>query len=437
MRKMKDSGVEWIGEIPEDWEVSRLKFSAQIISGSTPNSNEPSFWNGDINWITPKDLNDNQIISSSFRTITKEGYLSCGTYLVQKNSVVLSTRAPIGAVGITGKELCTNQGIKSILCKERELHYKYLYYYLLINDLVLNSLGNGTIFLELSTTSLENLEIPCPSFKDQCRVVEVLDEKNSSLDNIRGLLIDEIHTLEAYKKSVITEAVTKGLDRNAEMKDSGIEWIGEIPKHWDVRRLKQILSKGPNSLKVGPFGSAIKSTDFIDEGKWVYNQRSVLDNNFNINDTFISEEKYNELRSFRVYKGDVLLTTRGTIGRVAVVPQSFYEGVIHPCIIRFQLDGDVFRNELIKYIFNDTDIILRQLEFLSNSATIGVIYSYNLVNLYIPAPSIEEQYQILNYLDKKTKVIDEVIAIKQNQLSLLDEYKKSLIYEYVTGKREV
>lgn len=424
VRKMKDSGVEWIGEIPEDWDVSKLKFSAQIISGSTPNSNEPAYWNGDIIWITPKDLYDNQIISSSLRTITKEGYLSCGTTLVPKNSVILSTRAPIGAVGIAGKELCTNQGIKSMLCKEGELHYKYLYYYLLINDLVLNSLGNGTTFLELSTTGLENLEIPCPSFEEQCRVVEALDVKNSSLDNIRGLLLDEIQTLEAYKKSVITEAVTKGLDKNAEMKDSGIEWIGEIPKHWHLVKLKfltETIAKGisPNYTE--------------EELSPVVNQASFSKGYFDYNLKYCSDELKGE---GLLKKNDVLLATTGG----GVLGKTFY----------FQENGKYLAStdvaylrckskEASKFIYYILSVNYDLLngEFAKGSTNQTHLQMDRLNNMEIPWPVDNELKDILTKIDHSSETIEEVIAIKQNQLSLLDEYKKSLIYEYVTGKREV
>lgn len=428
MRKMKDSGVEWIGEIPEDWEISKLKFSAQIISGSTPNSNEPSFWNGDINWITPKDLNDNQIISSSFRTITKEGYLSCGTYLVPKNSVVLSTRAPIGAVGIAGKELCTNQGIKSILCKEGELHYKFLYYYLLINDLVLNSLGNGTTFLELSTTGLENLEIPCPSFKEQCRVVEALDVKNRSLDNIRGLLLDEIQTLEAYKKSVITEAVTKGLDKNAEMKDSGIDWIGEIPKHWELRRIKNITVKSER-------GTSPNYTDDETLTK-VVNQATFSQGFFDKSNIRFSSIPSNESKGL-LKKGDVLIasTGGGVLGKTSYFMENEeYVADGHVTVLR--TNQKIHSSKYLFYIFSvNYDLINGILAKGSTNQT--ELQAAWLSDFKVPCPNIAEQNQIVAYLDNKTQAIDESIDIKRKQLEVLDEYKKSLIYEYVTGKREV
>lgn len=427
MQKMKDSGVEWIGEIPEGWEVSKLKFSAQIISGSTPNSNEPSFWNGDINWITPKDLNDNRIISSSFRTITKEGYLSCGTYLVPKNSVVLSTRAPIGAVGIAGKELCTNQGIKSILCKEGELHYKFLYYYLLINDLVLNSLGNGTTFLELSTTGLENLEIPCPSFKEQCRVVEALDVKNRSLDNIRGLLLDEIQTLEAYKKSVITEAVTKGLDKDAEMKDSEIEWIGEIPKYWEIKPLKHLASINDDTLSEATPDEF--EFDYIDIGSVEYG-KGIL----SLESTTFSKAPSRARRMVR--SGDIIVSTvRTYLKAITVVPPWEKQLIASTGFAVIRSTGDV-EQEFLNYAIQ-SEQFLSEITKRSRGVSYPAINTSDLAQIKIVIPGNLERIKIVAYLDKKTQTIDEVIAIKRNQLSVLDEYKKSLIYEYVTGKREV
>lgn len=215
-----------------------------------------------------------------------------------------------------------------------------------------------------------------------------------------------------------------------EMKDSGIEWIGEIPKGWKTCRLKNILSS-KDPMRVGPFGSALKGNDFIGEGFWVYNQRTVLDNNFISNDTYISEDKYNELSSFQVEENDILITTRGSIGKICQVPEGYKKGIIHPCIIKFRIDDDLFIYPLIEKIFNWTDLMVKQLSKMSNSTTIDVVYSYNLKNLNLILAPLLEQQSIANHLDTKCAEIDNLISLQEEMIAELKAYKQSVITEAV------
>lgn len=216
------------------------------------------------------------------------------------------------------------------------------------------------------------------------------------------------------------------------MKDSGVEWIGEIPKDWVVTKIKYILSQAKNSIKVGPFGSQIKGDDFKDEGYKVYNQRTVLDNNFISGDIFVDETKYNELIAFKLNPYDVLITTRGTIGKIAVAPTQIDDGIIHPCIIKFSIDRNKISDVFLRYVFNDTLITLEQIILASNSTTIAVVYSEPLKNVFLPLPDIEKQTAINVYLDRKTAVIDELIADKSKMIELLREKRQAVISEAVT-----
>ena len=221
------------------------------------------------------------------------------------------------------------------------------------------------------------------------------------------------------------------------MKPSGIVWIGEIPAHWELMRLKFMLENNAESMKVGPFGSALSGSDFIDEGKWGYNQRVVLDKNFEENTTFVSEEKFKEMKGFAVYPGDILITTRGTIGKVAIVPEGAKEGILHPCIIKFRVDKKMMMPELLQLIFNESDFVKDQFNLMSNATTIEVIYSYSLKDIILPVIPTSEQKIIFDHLSERCTTIDSVIEEKRKALLGITQYKKSLIYEYVTGKKRV
>jgi type I restriction enzyme S subunit len=296
---------------------------------------------------------------------------------------------------------------------------------------------DGTIMASLSQEKIGNFLAYFPGLEEQCAIADFLDAQCAKIDSVIADIEKQIETLQKYKKSLITETVTKGLDRTVPMKDSGIVWIGEVPEHWDLKRLKFMLENSSDSMKVGPFGSALSGSDFTDEGKWVYNQRVVLDKNFSENTTFISEEKYREMRGFSVYPGDILITTRGTIGKVAIVPEGAQEGILHPCIIKFRVNKEMMMPELLELVFNESDFVKDQFTLMSNATTIEVIYSYSLKDIILPVIPTEEQKKIYSYLSEKCATIDAVLAEKQKALSAIIQHKKSLIYEYVTGKKRV
>lgn len=220
------------------------------------------------------------------------------------------------------------------------------------------------------------------------------------------------------------------------MKDSGIEWIGDIPKDWSITKIKFLLSNENDSLKVGPFGSQLSGSDFVAEGYWVYSQRVVLDKNFEHNSMLVTKEKFDTMSAFRVREKDILITTRGTIGKICRVPKKFSEGILHPCIIKFRIDEQKYCYKLLELIFNHSGILQKQLNYLSNATTIEVIYSGILKNLQIPFPPLDEQKKIADFLDEKCSEIDSIRSDIQKQIDILNDYKKSVITEAVTGRLE-
>ena len=207
-REMKDSGIEWIGEIPIDWEFRKIKHSFYIVAGATPKSEKPEFWDGDICWITPADYktNDKYIVSGR-RNISVEGLNSCGTTIVPKDSIVFSKRAPIGSVAITAIELCTNQGCLACVTKA-SVNVLFFYYLLSVFSEQFELFGSGTTFKEISTTNFANFVLPYPSLAEQIDISTYLDRKCSEIDTLISKKEQLITELEAYKKSLIYEYVT-------------------------------------------------------------------------------------------------------------------------------------------------------------------------------------------------------------------------------------
>jgi len=412
---MKESGIDWIGQIPEEWEVTKLKYALLINNG--------------------KDYKDIEVEEGGYPVIGSGGvFARSRNYMYDGDVVLLGRKGTIDKpLFYSGKFWTVDTMFYSTALNGNNI--KFMYYSSML--IPFSYYSTATALPSMTQSNLNNHMLCLPSISEQQKIADFLDKKIAQLDKAKALLEEQIQKLRDYRASLIYETVTKGLDKTVPMKDSGIDWIGQVPQGWGVSKLKFILEKGSNSIKVGPFGSSLSGDAIRSSGKWVYNQRNVLDNNFTETDFYISEAKCKELKNFSVSSGDILLTTRGTIGRVAIVPKKYCEGIIHPCLMKFKVDSKIVLPELIKYLFNDIPLVREQLNFLSNSTTIDVIYSYNLKNIIIPTIPIEEQYSILEVLDRQTSDVDSLIKIKQKQIENINKQRQTLIYDYVTGKRRV
>lgn len=231
----KDSGIDWLGVIPGHWDLARLKRAFTMLNGSTPKSGEPSFWDGDIWWATPDDLGqlEGDTLSQTRRTITLEGYESCGTCIAPKGSLVLSTRAPIGHLAIAGVPLCTNQGCRCLVFRKND-NRRFHYYLLITAKQELESWGQGSTFKELSRDKLGSVILPSLPLAEQHSIASFLDRKTAKINALIAKKECLIELLKERRTALISHAVTKGLDPTVPMKDSGIDWLGEIPEHWEV-----------------------------------------------------------------------------------------------------------------------------------------------------------------------------------------------------------
>ena len=285
--KYKDSGISWIGKVPEDWEVMKIKHIGKLYSGATPTTSNPLFWNGDIKWVTPVDINEKFILETG-RKITREGYESCGTNMVEANSIIMSTRAPIGKVAINKVPVCTNQGCKSIVCNH--INVGYCYYLLSTCTEELNFLGSGTTFLELSFSALANFEIPYPSLSEQEAIANYLDKKTAEIDKIIAEREKKIELLNELKSSIISRAVTKGINPHAKMKDSGIDWFPFIPCNWEYSSLRHVCKKITDGSHFSPMSQL--------EGKPYITVTNVRNNKVYVEEALkISDEDFRTLVS--------------------------------------------------------------------------------------------------------------------------------------------
>ena len=421
MREMKDSGVVFSGIIPADWEVRATKYLFHIFSGATPKSDHPEYYDGDIIWITPADYKSSDVfVSAGRRNISLEGLNSCSAVLVPEGSIIFSKRAPIGAVAICSKELCTNQGCLACVPKTDNIT-KFFYYLMCVSTENYNILGTGTTFKEISAFNFSNFQLPFPCVEKQIKIVNILDIASKKIGKLVDNESEQIEKLKQYKQSLISEAVTRGLDPSVPMKDSGVEWIGAIPFSWGTIRIKHLLLERKERSVLGDEEPLSMSQ------KYGLIPTKEMDMVPNMASSFVGAKI--------AYPNDLVFNKMKA--HLGVFSLSKYHGLVSPDYAVYSSTGRA-NLKYLEYLFKTPQCIS---EFRKKSTGIAAgltrLYTDDLFSIECPFPPISVQDEIVAFLNKKTYLIDKLINAKQSKISKLTQYKSSLIYEYVTGKKEV
>lgn len=434
--KYKDSGVEWIGEIPEHWIVKRLKFSCNIwgrIGFRGYKSDDlVSEGEGAIT-LSPSNMKDMKMDYTNRTYLSWKKYYESPEIMVSNNDILMvktgSSYGKCSFVENMPMECTINPQI--VVFKQHRDYPKFLAYSFqteATRAFVETSVVGGTI-PTISQEKIMNYFFAFPPFSEQQSIATYLDQKCGEIDELITLQEEMITKLQSYKQSVITEAVTKGLDKNVPLKDSGIEWIGEIPEHWEVVDLRHLCKKITDGSHFSP--------QITDEGGFYITVSNVFDDKIHFENAHkISIKDFNTLitNGCQPPIGSVLLTKDGTVGRTAVVTDNNF--VVLSSLAILSLKSNILA-EYVKYVL-DSETLQEQMKLLmAGSAlrriTLNKIYTLKMIY----APSSFEQQAIADYLDQRCSEIDELISIKQQKIEKLKEYKKSLIFECVTGKRKV
>ena len=419
MREMKDSGIEWIKEMPTNWNLKKLKYlTTKCERGTSPDYVDDNI-TAVVNQAT---FSKGYFDTSNIRFSSKPAETSRG--LLKKQDILLASTGG----GVLGKTFYFNEdetyvadGHVTIIRTNSALISKFLYYYFYINFETFNSqMAEGsTNQTELQRDLLCEMPVPLPPLPEQRLIASFLDAKCAEIDALTADIQEQIDALEQYKRSVITEAVTKGLNPEAKMKDSGIEWVGEIPENWEIIRGKFILKYLQKPVKEDD--GVI--TCFRDGEVTLRSNRR--------EDGFTMSDK--EIGYQGVDVGD--LVVHGMDGFAGAIGISDSRGKASPVLN--VLDTEQDKRYIMYYLrsmaYGDvflaiaTGIRVRSCDLRWNK----------LAELLYPIPPLEEQKAIVAYIDDTLAKTDEVIADKKLQIETLDNYKKSLIFEYVTGKKEV
>ena len=447
--KYKPSGIRWLGEVPEHWEVHPLKRRHRVVNGGTPSSSEENYWDGEINWITPEDLgkNDTKCVGRSRRTISLEGLSNCSAQLLPPDSIVISTRAPIGHVTVIAKESCTNQGCRALIPEAAVVCTDYIYYSLCASHRVLQAAGKGTTFLELSAGLLGLHSIPFPPREEQAAIAVFLDRETAKIDTLVAKKRTLIERLKEKRTAFISRTVTRGLpldaaraaglDPHATLKPTGIDWLGDVPEHWEVAKLSRVTV----SRCDGPFGSGLKSEHYTEgKGIRVVRLQNIRFAEFDDRDiAFIEPEYYRELGDHDVFAGDVLIAGLGDennpVGRACVAPPALGPAMVKADCFRFRLDRRKVDAAYVALQLSATAYGLAGA--LASGTTRSRMNLSATATRVVAIPPLIEQISIVSFLSHETAEIDTLIAKLETAIERLHEYRAALITGAVTGKIDV
>ena len=397
---MKDSGIEWIGEIPEGWKIAPLKRFAAIQTGNTPSKTSDANYyaaNG-IPWIKPDNLGYSDPILTTSEYLTQEG--AYHARIMPPNTVFVCCIGSLGKVGFSSTSCACNQQINALVFNDL-MFWKYGYYLTIAQESQYLFFGNGNVLQIINSTNQSNIACVLPSLENQRLIVYYLDSICSAIEVLISKTRSSIEEYKKLKQAVITQAVTKGVRSERKMKDSGVEWIGEIPKEWSVAKAKYCVtithgSDPKNEGSIPVYGSGAESFKTCGEYK----------------------------------EGPTVLI--GRKGATLHIPH-YIEGKYWNVDTAFDVKAKSnFFLPYYYYLATSFDY-----KFYISQTTLPGMTQSNYYNMFLPFPTFPEQEEIVAHLDAKCAEIDGLIAKKEQLVKELESYKKSLIYEVVTGKREV
>lgn len=441
MKIMQHSDIEWIGEIPKEWKVNKGK---QLYI-----SNDGGVWGEDATGTndtivlrsTEQDIDGRLSINEpAMRHLSEierqNAMLKEGDLIITKSS---GSPSHIGKTSIIGKDVASMDCCFSNFIQRIRIDGIPQYYWYVFNSFVVK---NQFSYLSTTTTGINNinaktldqLQLLYPPLSEQQKIADYLDKVCGEVDEMVVLQETMIEELKAYKQSAITEAVTKGLNPNAPMRNSGIDWIGEIPEGWKIVHFSKI-----NWIRARLGWKGLKAEEYTETGYPFLSAFNIVNDKLDwSNLNFINQERYDESPEIKLSLGDLLLVKDGAgIGKCAVVEDMPYgESTVNSSIaVVTPIETNIYPK--FQYYYFKSQIFQNTIWLLKIGMGVPHLTQENMKGIVLPCPSMEEQRAIVSYLDTKCSEIDSLIALKQAKIEELKEYKKSVIYEYVTGKKEV
>lgn len=430
---MKESGIDWIGQIPEEWEVSKLEHYVDIFGrigfrGYTTNDivNEGE---GAISY-SPSNIIDYSVIDNNNTYISWSKYDESPEIQIKTGDILyVKTGSSYGKTGIVNKlsNKATINPQLVVLKPKKNTDSRLINYFLnsSVGKEQSELIVGGSTIPTITQESIKKMIFPKISFEEQQKIADFLDKKTAQLNKVKNLLEEQIQKLKDYRASLIYETVTKGLDKTVPMKDSGIDWIGQVPEGWGVKPLKYLASYDDETLTQSEINSNRK-IDYVDISSVEFTK------GINGHQEFSTLEAPSRARKI-AKKGDTIISTVRTYLKAIAYVNNDYIVSTGFCVVRPKKINSKYLNYTIM-----SDSFTGPVSKYAWGVSYPAISSSQLVNIPIPFPeSIEEQLSIVDYLDHKMLQLNKLIDIKQEQIENINKQRQTLIYDYVTGKRRV
>ena len=423
MTRMKESGIDWIGQIPEEWEMSKIRYLVTTRSEKRiTDSSVPYIGLENIESQTGKFVKTGIQVDKSENIVVEIGDVLFGKLRPYLRKYWRAT-------------FTSTASSEFLVFQSSELDMNFLYYAIQSDSFIeeVNTSTYGSKMPRASWEYIKNMRIAFPtSLVEQQKIADFLDKKTAQLDKVKALLEEQIQKLKDYRASLIYETVTKGLDKTVPMKNSGIDWIGQVPEGWGVSRLKYLANKiGSGKTPLG--GSEIfeETGILFIRSQNIYNGLILLEDKA----TYINRNIHQQMIGTCVKKNDILLNITGaSIGRVAKYDLDIEANVNqHVCIITS--NRYVLPDYLMYFIMSEFGQFMIKTHQISGNRE-GLSFE-NIGNFKIIAPALDYQYEISQYLNKKMLTINQMIKTKDQQIENINKQRQTLIYDYVTGKRRV
>lgn len=432
----KDSKVEWLGKVPTHWDTWKVTHGFDLIgSGTTPKSDNPIYYDGDIPWVTTSELRESVIYDTSIK-VTSEAirtYSALKKYPI--NSVAIAMYgATIGRLGQLGIEATFNQAC-CVFATPKVFIVRFFYYWLWMRRPILISLSNGGGQPNLSQDDLKKLWIPIPTKAEQQKIADFLDYKAAQIDALIAKKEVLLLKLQEKRSALITQAVTKGINPNTQMKPSGIGWIGDVPSDWQVLSLRHTLIEPLSNgifKKKDQWGSGTRVVDVFD----IYVDGDIVDES-SLQRLDCSDF---EVKKYSALQGDFFFVRSSLkldgIGKSALVTEPEEKMVFECHLVRGRPDQQKTDPKYFIYLLN-SQYSRSTLVSLSNQVTMTTLDQEKFKGLKVPLPPKDEQVKISKYLDEKTNEIDKQLIKVTEVILKLTEYRTSLICNAVTGTIDV
>jgi type I restriction enzyme S subunit len=423
----KPTGVEWLPEIPAGWEVKKLKHCFKFSVGGTPTTSKQSYFEGENTWVTIADMQQRVIIESK-TSLSDDALVAAGMEVVPEGSLLYSFKLSVGKVAFAGKDLHTNEAIFSVLPSPA---YDLTYFYFALPELLIHSAGQNIYGAKIFNQELlKNAFIALPPLAEQRAITTFLDDKTAQLDQLITYKQQMLELLREERAALINHAVTKGLDGAASLRDSGVEWLGEVPAHWEVKRLKFISPSISVGLVINP------STYHDDNGTVpMISGKNVTENGIDIRDVkFITEESSKALLPSKLNAGDLVSIRVGYPGLTAVVPEEL-DGINCASVMIIR-KGPGFHSPFLSMLMN-SQVGAQQVDVVAYGSAQKQFNVGHAIEFVFPLPPLKEQLAISEEVNKRERKIAETAATINQEIALLQEYRAALIAEAVTGQLDV